>query len=417
MNIKTAMKLLGLTSSDNKETIKSKWRQKMKEHHPDKYAEQGEDAVKQATEKSKLINVAYEFVIQYIDCFGFDDFITSDDEQNKQNKEEAFSNQSIEDVFIEDEVFDRTFTDSLFGIWMGFDHPYSNLIRNIRKYKVGEEYRYFIKYSVCEVNPKANIGDSIDLMGYDFVSCGYDKYEILNSCYIEEYDRCESDYFDDSIIHYIRAGFIKCSRMVIKSLEPFCVELTCSNNIENIECVPNKIKYAIKSTYIQTLMAYKKIYQPETMQSDGRIIFKSVYASDVNKCDYSIFDMHQILGAMVQNYEFKRELMFYHYSSRMKYYHGHTGVLHFEISLEKAEEIFGHTLVLDKMINSNKFYELLGGIEGQKVFIKRLRTVTAVTTINSKTAKNGKLSYNFDTIFYDNDDTMFLNGEIMVLGK
>lgn len=111
------------------------------------------------------------------------------------------------------------------------------------------------------MNPKAAIGDHVNFLfgiDYNFVSCGYDKYEILNSRYIEESDRYENDYYDDSIVHYIHAGFIKCSDIVIKSLDPFCVELDCSNNIENIESVPNRIKRAIKTTYIQTLIAYKK---------------------------------------------------------------------------------------------------------------------------------------------------------------
>lgn len=416
MNIKTAMMLLGLTSTEDKETIKSKWRQKMKENHPDIYTEQGEDAVNQATEKSKLINEAYQFAIKYIECFGFSDFKNCDDEGKEEEKEEdAFS-----DIWIEDEVFDVEFSDSLFRILWGFDHPDSNLIKNIREHKVGEEYSYFIKYSDCKVNPKANIGDHIDLTfgkDYGFISCGFDKYEILSSYYIEESDRYESDYYDDSIVHYIRAGFVSCSRIVIKSLDPFCVELTCSNNLENIECIPNKIKKAIKATYIQTLIAYKKIYQPEIRQTDDYITFKSVYATNVDKCDYSIVDIHQILGATMQYNEANRSVMFYHYSSRMKYYHGHTGVLHFEVSMQKAEEIFGHTLVFDKIINSNQFHEILSTIEGKKVFVKKLKTVTAVTTLKCKTAKNGKASYDFDTIFYDNDEALILNGEKMLLHK
>ena len=67
MNIKTAMRLLGLTSADNKDTIKSKWRQAMKENHPDKFTDMGEEAIKVATEKSKLINEAYEFIVEYIE--------------------------------------------------------------------------------------------------------------------------------------------------------------------------------------------------------------------------------------------------------------------------------------------------------------------------------------------------------------
>lgn len=410
MNVKTAMMLLGLTSAENKETIKSKWRQKMKENHPDKYTEQGEDAVNQATERSKLINEAYEFVIHYIEHFGFSDFEECDIERKDED--------SFSEVWIEDEVFDVTFTDSLASILFRFADPDSDLIRNIRGYKIGEEYSYFIKYSDCKVNPRVKVGDCINLvfaMDYSFVSTGYDQYDIISSRYIEENDRYESDYYDDSIVQYIRAGFVNCSRIVVESLDPFCIKLNCANNIENIGNVPNKIKRAVKSTYIQTLIAYKKIYKPETKQGEEYITFESVYAIDVEKFVCSATEIYRVLGETIQYNKTKRPVMFYHYSSRMKCYHGHTGVLHFEISTKKAEEIFSYTLLFDKIINSINFNEVLNSIKGEKVFVKKLDTVTAVTTIKSKIAKNGNVSYNFDTIFYDNDESLILNGENMLL--
>lgn len=129
MGVKTAKELLGLTCAESIETIKLKWRKRMKENHPDLYMEQGGgEAVNQATERSKRINEAYEFSIRYIELFGHSDFETCDE---KEKSEDAYS-----DVWIEDEVFDRTFSDSLFSILLGFDHPDSNLIKNIQKYNI-----------------------------------------------------------------------------------------------------------------------------------------------------------------------------------------------------------------------------------------------------------------------------------------
>ena len=397
MEIKQAMDILGLNNAEDADVIKSMWRQKVKENQPLSYAKYGEEAVSQAIERLELINEAYEFITVYKDLFGSSDFIFDD---STDYDEDVF-----EDVWIEDEVFDGTFTDSLTSILIGFDHPDSNFIRNIKKYSINEIYDYYVSYSYGEVDPRVKIGDKVDLFfdkEFKFLSYGKDRYEIIKSSGIEEDDRADNDYFDESILFYIRAGFVKCMQMTVASLSPFSVKIVCSNNVDNIKGALNKVKKAIKATYIQTLMAYKDIYKPETKEIDGYIIHKNVYVDDIEKTSYTLEDINRILGSNIHIQQEQKSVMFYHYSSRMKYYHGHLGVLDYNISIEKAREIFSCTYIFDKVINSSNFAQFLSSIGIEKVYVKKLNDVTAVTTIKVKRAKNGNVSYGFDTIFYDN---------------
>ena len=409
MNIKNAMMLLGLTSIDTKDTIKSKWRIAMKENHPDKFAEKGEGAVKEATEKSKLINEAYEFIIEYIDCFGMDDIEATANDTN---------NTAVEDFNIQEEVFDGTFTDSLYTIWLGFDHPDSNFLKNVCNYTVGEHYTYYVKYSYADVDSKVKVGDNVKLATgpvLSFVSSEDETYRVVNNNGIEEDDRFEEDYYDESILYYIYAGFVSCSEMVVESLDPLCIRLSCTNNFANMKDIPKKVKRAIKSTYVQTLIAYKKIYKPEIRETSDYITFKRVYLTDINKSEFSTQEIFSILGDE-QSFDFtKKAAMFYHYGSRMKLYHGHLGVLHFDVSLESAEDIFACTYVFDKIIHSTNFQQITNSIQSEKNYVKRLETTTAVTTIKVKRAKNGNVSYNFDTVFYYNDGVLSANGEHLLL--
>lgn len=409
MNIKNAMVLLGLTSSDTKDTIKSKWRTAMKENHPDKFAEKGEAAVKAATEKSKLINEAYEFIIEYIDCFGVEDIETTENETK---------NTAVEDFNIQEEVFDGTFTDSLYTIWLGFDHPDSHFLKNVCNYTVGEHYTYYVKYSYSKVDSNIKVGDNVKLaFGQEpgFVAFEDETYRVASNLGIEEDDRFEDDYYDESILYYIYAGFVNCSKMVVESLDPFCIKLSCTNHFANMKEIPKKIKRAIKSTYVQTLIAYKKIYKPELRETNDYITFKSVYSTDINKSDFSVDEIYSLLGTEQSFDATKKAAMFYHYGSRMKLYHGHLGVLHFDVSLESAEEIFACTYVFDKLIHSTNFHQITNSIQSEKIYVKRIKTTTAVTTIKVKRAKNGNVSYNFDTVFYYNDGVLSVNGEHLLL--
>ena len=179
--------------------------------------------------------------------------------------------------------------------------------------------------------------------------------------------------------------------------------------------IPKKIKRAIKSTYVQTLIAYKKIYKPELRETNDYITFKSVYSTDISKSNFSADEIYNLLGAEQSFDTTKKAAMFYHYGSRMKLYHGHLGVLHFDVSLESAEEIFACTYVFDKIIHSTNFEQITNSIQSEKIYVKRLKTTTAVTTIKVKRAKNGNVSYNFDTVFYYNDGILSVNGEHLLL--
>jgi hypothetical protein len=348
--------------------------------------------------------------------YGISDFLCFCDEtaelEETVDEEDVFA-----DVWVEDEIFDSTFTDSLTSILIGFDHPDSNLIKNIRNYRAGETYEYFVNYSYGDVNPRVRIGDKIKLVfekEFKYVSEDREGYEVITSFGFEEDDRWESDYFDESILYYINAGIITCKQITVNSLDPFSIKLVCVNNVDNFKEVIKEIEKAIKSTYIQTLLVYKNIYKPELTENDGYITFKNLYAADVAKSNYSVDEIQQILGENVEDIKTKRSLAFYHYSSRMKYYHGHMGVLHYEIPFEKAEEIFSLTYLFDQTINSTNFADFLSDISYKKEYVKKLNTVTAVTTISVKRLKNGTLSYNFDTIFYDNDNSTFINSEKLI---
>jgi len=63
-SIEQAYKVIGVTGSDDKQTIKRAYRKLMSQHHPDKLVSRGmpEEMVKVATEKSQEIQSAYEMI-------------------------------------------------------------------------------------------------------------------------------------------------------------------------------------------------------------------------------------------------------------------------------------------------------------------------------------------------------------------
>lgn len=62
--LEEAYKALGVNANDDMDVIKKAWRKLMSEHHPDKLMAQGvpEEAIKMATEKTQLIQSAYELI-------------------------------------------------------------------------------------------------------------------------------------------------------------------------------------------------------------------------------------------------------------------------------------------------------------------------------------------------------------------
>lgn len=63
--LEKAYKTLGLTPDATEEEIKSKKNKLLRKWHPDLYAQQGEEAIKKATQNSQRINEAYDIIKEY----------------------------------------------------------------------------------------------------------------------------------------------------------------------------------------------------------------------------------------------------------------------------------------------------------------------------------------------------------------
>ncbi len=62
MNMEIASKILGLSENASNEEIKIAYKQKIKEYHPDKVADMGEEIRNLAKIRTQQINQAYEFL-------------------------------------------------------------------------------------------------------------------------------------------------------------------------------------------------------------------------------------------------------------------------------------------------------------------------------------------------------------------
>lgn len=62
MNRQTAFSILGINEGDSIEQIKSKYKIRIKEYHPDKAASLGEEIKQLASKKTIEINAAYEYL-------------------------------------------------------------------------------------------------------------------------------------------------------------------------------------------------------------------------------------------------------------------------------------------------------------------------------------------------------------------